>query len=79
MVIDTRRSKALLTGGDRFVDEIEAITGLRLEHRRPGRPKRDGNKSVTVIADGLVTPPDSRLLTPKPPLFTYYTLVFTKH
>ncbi len=29
-----------LTGGSRFIDEIERITGLRVEHRKPGRPTR---------------------------------------
>ena len=28
-----------LTGGDRFVEEIELRTGIRLEFKRPGRPK----------------------------------------
>lgn len=27
-----------LTGRDRFVDEVEAILGRRIEHRSPGRP-----------------------------------------
>jgi putative transposase len=30
-----------LTGNDRFVTEIEAITGRRVEHRGQGRPSRD--------------------------------------
>lgn len=30
-----------LTGNDRFVTEIEAITGRRVEHRGRGRPRRD--------------------------------------
>ncbi len=28
-----------LTGADRFVDEVEHLTGLRVERRGPGRPK----------------------------------------
>ncbi|MEM7564390.1 MAG: transposase [Pseudomonadota bacterium] len=30
-----------LTGDDRFVDEIESKTGVRLEYRQPGRPPID--------------------------------------
>lgn len=29
-----------LTGGNRFVDEVERRTGIRVEMRRPGRPKK---------------------------------------
>ena len=29
-----------LTGGDRFVEEIETRTGIRLEYKRPGRPSK---------------------------------------
>jgi len=29
-----------LTGGDRFIEEIELRTGIRLEYKRPGRPTR---------------------------------------
>ena len=31
-----------LTGQSRFVDEVEAIVGRRIEHRRQGRPKKNG-------------------------------------
>jgi putative transposase len=30
-----------LTGGERFVDEIQSRTGLRIENRSPGRPRRE--------------------------------------
>ena len=30
--------RSQLTGSGRFVDEVEQITGLRVESRRPGRP-----------------------------------------
>jgi len=30
-----------LTGNDSFVDEIEQQTGLRIEYREPGRPRRE--------------------------------------
>lgn len=33
-----------LTGNDRFVDEIEAISGRRVEHRRRGRPRQGCKK-----------------------------------
>ncbi len=33
-----------LTGSNRFVDEIEARTGFRIEHRKPGRPRKGEEK-----------------------------------
>jgi len=33
-------TRCQLTGDSRFVDEVEKILGRRLEHRRPGRPKK---------------------------------------
>ncbi|QKX18567.1 transposase [Microbulbifer sp. YPW1] len=34
-------SRNQLTGNSRFVDEIERRIGLRVEHRRPGRPRME--------------------------------------
>ncbi|WP_226662905.1 hypothetical protein [Microbulbifer aggregans] len=34
-------SRNQLTGNGRFVDEIERRVGLRVEHRRPGRPRME--------------------------------------
>ena len=36
--ISQRLESNRLTGGDRFVKEIESRTGIRLEYKRPGRP-----------------------------------------
>jgi putative transposase len=36
--ISQRLESNRLTGGIRFVNEIESITGIRLEYKRPGRP-----------------------------------------
>ena len=33
-----------LTGSGRFVDEVEAIIGKRIEKRSPGRPSKESNK-----------------------------------
>jgi putative transposase len=30
-----------LTGNGRYIEEVERIIGRRIEHRRPGRPKKD--------------------------------------
>ena len=30
-----------LTGSTRFIDEVERRLGLRIEHRGPGRPRKD--------------------------------------
>jgi len=38
-----------LTGGSAFTDEIELRTGLRIEHRLPGRTRKKKNKSVPLI------------------------------
>ncbi len=38
--ISQRLESNRLTGGDRFVEEIETRTGIRLEYKRPGRPSR---------------------------------------
>jgi putative transposase len=32
-----------LTGSGRFVDEVEAIIGKRIEKRPPGRPSKESN------------------------------------
>ena len=37
-----------LTGGSAFTDEIELRTGLRIEHRLPGRPKKQKNKIAPI-------------------------------
>ncbi len=34
-----------LTGNERFVDEVEAIIGRRIEHRQQGRPRMESEKS----------------------------------
>jgi putative transposase len=36
-----------LTGNNRFVDEVEAIIGRRIEHRRQGRPKNCVEKNLS--------------------------------
>ena len=36
--ISQRLESNRLTGGDRFVKEVESRTGIRLEYKRPGRP-----------------------------------------
>ena len=36
-----------LTGNQRFIDEVEAIAGRRIERRGPGRPGKEENKSDT--------------------------------
>lgn len=33
-----------LTGSQRFVDQVEAIIGRRIEHRKQGRPRKDDKK-----------------------------------
>jgi putative transposase len=33
-----------LTGSQRFVDQVEAIVGRRIEHRKQGRPRKDDKK-----------------------------------
>jgi putative transposase len=33
-----------LTGSQRFVDQVEAILGRRIEHRKQGRPRKDPEK-----------------------------------
>lgn len=33
-----------LTGSHRFVDQVEAIIGRRIEHRKQGRPRKDDEK-----------------------------------
>ena len=33
-----------LTGSQRFVDQVEAIIGRRIEHRKQGRPRKDVEK-----------------------------------
>ncbi len=33
-----------LTGGQRFIDQVEAIIGRRIEHRKQGRPRNDVEK-----------------------------------
>jgi putative transposase len=33
-----------LTGSQRFVDQVEAIIGRRIEHRKQGRPRKDDEK-----------------------------------
>lgn len=33
-----------LTGRERFVDEVAALVGRRIEHRRPGRPGKSSDK-----------------------------------
>lgn len=37
-LIRTAVQRGQLTGGGRFVDEVERILGRRIEHRKPGRP-----------------------------------------
>lgn len=39
-LIRTAVQRGQLTGTQRFVDEVEAILGRRIEHRPPGRPAR---------------------------------------
>ncbi|MGI9219428.1 MAG: transposase, partial [Woeseiaceae bacterium] len=41
-LIRTAVRRNQLTGRGRFVDEIERRTGLRIEARGPGRPRKDG-------------------------------------
>ena len=33
-----------LTGSQRFVDQVEAIIGRRIEHRKQGRPRKNDEK-----------------------------------
>jgi len=33
-----------LTGNERFVDEVAAIIGRRIEHRHQGRPRLESEK-----------------------------------
>ena len=33
-----------LTGNTRFIDEVAAILGRRIEHRKPGRPRQEAGK-----------------------------------
>ena len=33
-----------LTGSQRFVDQVEAILGRRIEHRKQGRPRKNPEK-----------------------------------
>ena len=33
-----------LTGQSRFIDEVEAIVGRRIEHRKQGRPSKGSKK-----------------------------------
>ncbi len=37
-----------LTDGSAFTDEIELRAGLCIEHRLPGRPRKQKNKSVPI-------------------------------
>ena len=51
-LIRTALKRGQLTGSQRFVDEVEARTGLRIERRAPGRPRRDekyGEKTGTEL------------------------------
>lgn len=43
MFISQRLESNRLTGGSRFVKEIERRTGIRLEYKRPGRPPASKN------------------------------------
>ena len=43
-LIRSAAARGQLTGSGRFVEEIERITGRRIEHRGQGRPKKDPEK-----------------------------------
>ena len=40
-LIQEALQRGQLTGGNRFVDEVEGIIGRRIEHRPPGRPVKE--------------------------------------
>jgi len=39
-VIRDALQRGQLTGSGRFVDEVEAVIGRRIEHRKQGRPRK---------------------------------------
>ncbi len=43
-MIRSALQRGQLTGNERFVDEVAAIIGRRIEHRQPGRPPLDCEK-----------------------------------
>jgi putative transposase len=43
-IIRQALQRGQLTGGERFVDEIEQILGRRVESRAPGRPRKTGEE-----------------------------------
>ncbi len=43
-MIRSALQRGQLTGNERFIDEVAAIIGRRIEHRQPGRPRLDAEE-----------------------------------